>query len=149
MPTDGADRPDDDGNDRDVRDTGGDPDATDDATDSDADGGTSVACGTHGYVRKDIALFEPCLHPSPEVDGTCSYLEPAYGPSGSCSSWQRVDEPLEIPLRNGIIDDSVTAYFTFDQISISITGNVDIVGIIDCNIIDLIMIVSSVLIDPN
>ena len=95
-------------------DRGGSDSASDsDRRDSDLDGGSPFVCGSAGFARKDIELFEPCAAPSLAWDD-CSPLLPAYGADTFCSSWRRTDEPLEIPLRNGIIDDSVTAYFRFD-----------------------------------
>ena len=58
--TDSHDLPEDPRAERDLTDSGRDGDPVD----TDLDGGTPYACGSEGYIRKDIELFEPCAHPS-------------------------------------------------------------------------------------
>jgi len=81
------------------------------ADQADADGnGIGDVCDGGGLV---LNLYEPCADISPAFkDGACTPGEPAY-PDHS-SSWRRTDEPFEVPLVNGILDDSVIAYYPLD-----------------------------------
>ena len=100
-------------------------DSTDDALDNDHDtdhdsddGGTDSGpaeiepCSAGLYHHLDVSFYEPCRDPSPGASDDCEPAEPAYGEN--CSTWPRTDEPVEIPLRNGIIDESVPTCFPFD-----------------------------------
>jgi formylglycine-generating enzyme required for sulfatase activity len=60
-----------------------------------------------------LDLYEPCADISPAFKNSqCDAGGPAYG--NHTSSWQRTDEPYELPLVNGILDDSVVAYYPLD-----------------------------------
>lgn len=60
----------------------------------------------------NVGLFEPCEGVEDEcVNG-----------QRSTSSWDRLNEPVEVPLVNGINDVSVLAYFNFDELS-ALTAN--------------------------
>ena len=91
---------------------GDDTDATDLPDSADAD---EIDCpeGEVFSQSRPIVLTEPCAEMSPAFrDGLCDEDGPAYD-DGS-SSWQRTDEPVEIPLVNGIIDSSVVGYWPLD-----------------------------------
>ena len=63
---------------------------------------------------REIELYEPCADMSPAFrDESCEAGGPAYD-DGS-SSWQRTNEPVEIPLVNGYIDSSVVVYWPLDD----------------------------------
>jgi formylglycine-generating enzyme required for sulfatase activity len=77
-----------------------------DQADEDGNGVGDVCDGNN--VALD--LYEPCADISPAFkDGACESAGPAY--EDHTSSWQRTDEPFELPLVNGILDDSVEAYW--------------------------------------
>ena len=88
-------------------------DTTDVDSDSDAGSPSMEPCDGDSYHRVELDLYEPCVAPSLALETSCASETSAY--SNGCSSWQREDEPVEVPLRNGIIDESVTAYFLFDE----------------------------------
>ena len=44
---------------------------------------------------------------------------------GATSQWRRTHEPVEIPLANGIIDDSVVGYWKLDGDAVDVTGKQD------------------------
>jgi uncharacterized protein (TIGR02145 family) len=55
--------------------------------------------------------------------GTFSYQrELALSQEGETSQWRRTHEPVEIPLANGIIDDSVVGYWKLDGDALDATG---------------------------
>ena len=60
---------------------------------------------------REIVLAEPCTEMSPVFDA-CP--EGELSNVGGASSWRRTDEPVEIPLRNGIINTSVLGYWPLD-----------------------------------
>jgi len=78
---------------------------------ADADGnGVGDVCDGENLI---LDLYEPCADISPAFkEGACTPDDPAYGDHSS--SWRRTNEPVEIPLRNGIIDDSVVGYWRLD-----------------------------------
>lgn len=59
---------------------------------------------------RDIVLFEPCTELTPTECDT-----EVFANAGGASSWRRTDEPVEIPLVNGVIDRSVYGYWPFDE----------------------------------
>ena len=71
-----------------------------------------------------LTLYEPCDHISPAYKaGQCVPGEPAY--DDLSSSWQRTDEPFELPLVNGILDDSVVGYWKFNGDAKDVLGSKD------------------------
>jgi len=82
-----------------------------DQADADGNGVGDVCDGD--WLELELDLYEPCADVSPAFkDGLCTPGQPAY--QDLSSSWQRTDEPFELPLVNGIIDDSVVGYWKFD-----------------------------------
>ena len=60
-----------------------------------------------------LVLYEPCADISPAFKGgQCAEGGPAY--DDLSSSWQRTDEPFELPLVNGILEASVLGYWKLD-----------------------------------
>ena len=97
---------------------GSDGDACSDATDC----GEALSCFTDGCgacpaaetfgSSRSLDLYEPCAEMSPAWPGSCDSASMAN--PGGASSWQRTDEPVEIPLVNGYLDSSVVGYWPLD-----------------------------------
>ena len=80
-----------------------------DQADADANGIGDVCDGPHA----GLDLFEPCADISPAYKGgQCDAGGAAY--DDHASSWQRTDEPFELPLVNGILNASVLGYWKLD-----------------------------------
>lgn len=59
-----------------------------------------------------VTLVEPCHEMSPAFDGGCANATEAN--TGGASTWQRTNEPVEIPLANGIVNHDVLGYWPLD-----------------------------------
>jgi hypothetical protein len=57
------------------------------------------------------------------ADGFSSQRDVVLSQEGAASTWRRTNEPVEIPLANGILDDSVVGYWKFDGDVEDATGN--------------------------
>ena len=83
--------------------------ANSEQTDDDGNGVGDLCDGLHF----SLDLYEPCADVSPAFqDDACESGGSAYGDHSS--SWQRNDEPFELPLVNGLLDDSVVGYWRLD-----------------------------------
>ncbi len=64
--------------------------------------------------RREVLLVEPCREFSPAYDsGDCYNVYQAHG--GGASSWERRAEPVDLPLKNGLPNDSLRTHLTFDE----------------------------------
>ena len=83
--------------------------------------GTCVSTEAFDATRT-ITLSEPCAEISPAYPDSC-YSASMANPDGA-SSWQRINEPVELALVNGIIDSSVVGYWPLDGgVAVDQTGN--------------------------
>ena len=94
----------------------------------DADGGsdepvdapddeTTFVCATEGAFHDglELSVFQPCRPNLGDHNPTCRGDGWAYDDTRGCSTWQRIAEPVEIPLVNGIRDQSVLVHLPFDD----------------------------------
>ena len=64
--------------------------------------------------RREVKLSEPCREFSPAYDsGDCYNIYQAH--EGGASSWERRAEPVDLPLKNGLPNDSLRSHLTFDD----------------------------------
>ena len=85
-----------------------------DCTDTDCLSGVCCASEAETFPSsRVISLSEPCAEMSPAWPGDC-YSADLANPGGA-STWQRTNEPVEIPLVNGYLDSSVVGYWPFDE----------------------------------
>ena len=64
--------------------------------------------------RREVSLVEPCRQPSPAFDsGDCYNIYQAH--EGGASTWERRAAPVDLPLRNGLQNDSLRLHLAFDD----------------------------------
>lgn len=90
---------------------GGDPEVFDTAADNDAD--TGVCSGFSFPYGLTMRLYEPCGDALACDGPPDEWPFSAHRQTSSCSSFERTDEPIEVPLVNGYLDHTVAAYFDF------------------------------------
>ena len=103
----------------------GGPPIPDLSEDWDHDGLASGDSCPYAYDPEELDLDEDGNPDAcePLEDGLVSTREVNLSQAGAASTWRRTNEPVEIPLANGIIDDSVIGYWKLDGDVADATGN--------------------------
>ncbi len=96
---------------------GSDPNSDQSTPDDDHDGVSNADDTCPAVWNPDQVVSDNCGFWASEVQFDGAYAarrEVVLGENGGDSTWRRTNEPVEIPLANGILDDSVIGYWKLD-----------------------------------
>ena len=98
--------------------SGSDPNNGSDTPDDDRDGVDNDNDGCPAVWNPDLIYSDNCNSWESEIGSHGEYAAQrivVLGENGGDSTWRRTNEPVEIPLVNGILDDSVIGYWKLDN----------------------------------